>query len=475
MLQQLLVRSLSEAGVAALGLAAGIHLEHAPPALRKAADEHNLPLFEVAYEVPFRTITSYIITSLVSTDMHRLRRSLSVQNHLLSLLVEEKGADHLVSSLSMLLNVTVILFDGRGAVLSQAQHRVHVDSEQGNMIWQTYQEVAAAGEIPKEVNWGELHLAFREVTYRGRVHQVLALAIPIRDHLTEFADVVLTYAQKLLSLELLKSRDVLLVERKRRSDLLEELLTETPHTRNIAEHLRSLEFEPDRTMIVAACGPADSDTTLDGDDLQDAVERTLAEMRLPAIALFREDRMLILFQLEDCAQDALLEFGNHLQTRVTQFIPSSEITVGMSTPYRDPMATLRGYTQALEAARAAATGNHPAVVLFPTLGPSIRSLEDRPEDQLFLFYDSTVGPLEEHDAENGDTLMNTLQVYLEEQRSTGRASERLYIHPNTLRYRLAKIEEILGIELDDTEKLVDVFLGLRSRNILRDRNKSRET
>src|SRR5660397_274301 len=142
-----------------INLAAGIHLEHAPPALRKAADEHNLPLFEVAYEVPFRTITSYIITSLVSSDMHLLRRSLSVQNHLLSLLVEEKGADHLVSSLSMLLNVTVILFDGRGAVLSQAQHRVHVDSEQGNMIWQTYQEVAAAGEIPKEVNWGELHLA----------------------------------------------------------------------------------------------------------------------------------------------------------------------------------------------------------------------------------------------------------------------------------------------------------------------------
>lgn len=110
-----------------------------------------------------------------------------------------------------------------------------------------------------------------------------------------------------------------------------------------------------------------------------------------------------------------------------------------------------------------------AVVLFSELGPSIRALENQSQEQVELFYGSTVRPLEQHDVETGDDLVASLAAYLEEGRSVTRASRRLFVHQNTLRYRLKKIEGVLGICLTDTETLVDLFSGLRSRTLLRRR------
>lgn len=65
--------------------------------------------------------------------------------------------------------------------------------------------------------------------------------------------------------------------------------------------------------------------------------------------------------------------------------------------------------------------------------------------------------------------METLRAFLDEGRSVSRAAKRLFVHENTLRYRMKKIETLLEVDLDVTENLVDLFLGLRSVTILRGR------
>ena len=75
----------------------------------RRARELSFPVFTVPMSVPFRRITSYVYLALSSQDTYRLRRTLSLQSHLLELLLEERGPADLVAQLAELLETTVFL------------------------------------------------------------------------------------------------------------------------------------------------------------------------------------------------------------------------------------------------------------------------------------------------------------------------------------------------------------------------------
>lgn len=61
-------------------------------------------------------------------------------------------------------------------------------------------------------------------------------------------------------------------------------------------------------------------------------------------------------------------------------------------------------------------------------------------------------------------LLETLAVYLATGRSVTESAERLFIHRNTLRYRLTQLEELLGVSFDSTEDTTDLWLSLKIRS-----------
>lgn len=66
--------------------------------------------------------------------------------------------------------------------------------------------------------------------------------------------------------------------------------------------------------------------------------------------------------------------------------------------------------------------------------------------------------LKEYDEKNSCNLLETLIVYLRENRNLGKTAEVLYIHRNTIKYRVKRIEEILGCDLKDEEVVFNIKL-----------------
>ncbi len=71
-------------------------------------------------------------------------------------------------------------------------------------------------------------------------------------------------------------------------------------------------------------------------------------------------------------------------------------------------------------------------------------------------------------AASGEDLIATVRAWQETGMRVDAAAERLHIHPNTLRYRLRRYEELTGADLSDTEDIVSVWIAL-SRRIARGR------
>jgi sugar diacid utilization regulator len=67
-----------------------------------------------------------------------------------------------------------------------------------------------------------------------------------------------------------------------------------------------------------------------------------------------------------------------------------------------------------------------------------------------------------YDAENNTHLVETLRAYLDEFGDVGAAAARLYIHPNTFRYRLRRLVQVGRIDLRDPEARFAIMLQLRT-------------
>ena len=63
-----------------------------------------------------------------------------------------------------------------------------------------------------------------------------------------------------------------------------------------------------------------------------------------------------------------------------------------------------------------------------------------------------IAKLARYDQMNQSNLLNTLKVYLEHDRNAQRCANILYLHRNSLQYRVRRIQEIAQIDLDDPEE-----------------------
>ena len=72
-----------------------------------------------------------------------------------------------------------------------------------------------------------------------------------------------------------------------------------------------------------------------------------------------------------------------------------------------------------------------------------------------------VGCLIEHDRECGTAFAETLRVYLECWGDAAGAARRLNVHANTLRYRVRKLVELSGLDLQDADERFVTELQLR--------------
>ncbi|MGH3086159.1 MAG: helix-turn-helix domain-containing protein [Rubrobacteraceae bacterium] len=71
-----------------------------------------------------------------------------------------------------------------------------------------------------------------------------------------------------------------------------------------------------------------------------------------------------------------------------------------------------------------------------------------------------IEPVGSYDLEHGSDLVHTLRVFFAANANASEAADRLFLHRNSLRYRLERIEELTGLDLKDHRCRLALQLGL---------------
>lgn len=81
------------------------------------------------------------------------------------------------------------------------------------------------------------------------------------------------------------------------------------------------------------------------------------------------------------------------------------------------------------------------------------------------FYEDTLGDLERYDLLNNTDYIHTLKCYFENNCNIKELAAQLYVHRNTINYKISKIEQILKCDISNVHDRIQLYLGFIIRNI----------
>lgn len=167
--------------------------------------------------------------------------------------------------------------------------------------------------------------------------------------------------------------------------------------------------------------------------------------------------------MEQRTVDNAKELAAEIQKSVRERSGTRALHVGVGRVYESVKDIFRSFQEAkiaLELGRLMEIQG--GISFFSDLGLA-RILYNHDRQELKEFYWETLGALEGFDLEQGNTLMATLEQYFQNQCDLKVTANDLFLHPNTLRYRLKRIEEVLQVSLEDFETRLNLMTAFKAK------------
>ena len=183
-----------------------------------------------------------------------------------------------------------------------------------------------------------------------------------------------------------------------------------------------------------------------GERIRESIEHFVATRAPEAIVSARECEVVV---VTAAPMDA-----RHLAAaclaRLAELFPAAKAVIGIGATCRDPRDVARSYAQAERTTQTLLRlGRSGVAAAFGDLG-ILRLLLQVPDlAELRSFAADVLGKLSLHEHEHRSAYLTTLACYFRENNSPQRASRILHVHPNTVAYRVKRIEEITGLRLDN--------------------------
>ncbi|MFB7438661.1 PucR family transcriptional regulator [Streptomyces mirabilis] len=479
------VKRLVGAGVVGLGFAVGVNYDEIPKALVDAAEEEGLPLLEVPRRTPFLAISKAVSAAIAADQYRAVTAGFAAQRELTKQALND-GPEGLLSALAGQVDGWAALYDASGAVVATAPEWA------GRRAARIIPDVERLRERPapaSSVVGGEDRVELHSLGTGRRPRA--ALAVGTAAALGTAERYAVHSAIALLTLTTERSRSLHAAEQRIGAAVLRMLLAGQPeHARTVAGDLYGeLLDAPFRLILaesasasaarahadgharVAAAKPSKAPVVVpdptNGDPLgglAEIVESAAARSGESVLVVPDGERLVVLAvdggaAVTACGEYAAALDAARIATREQPVGEEDELVVGLSAP-AGPIAAAAAYKQAEQALSVARRRGRSLVEHEELAAGSVLPL--LADDAVRAFADGLLRPLNEHDATGRGDLVASLRAWLSRHGQWDAAAADLGVHRHTLRYRMRRVEEILGRSLDDPDVRMELWLALKA-------------
>ena len=457
-----LVGELAARGLAGLGVKLDEYLPGVPAEVIRAADGVSFPIVLIPHTDPLDDVLSQAFEMIVNRQAAALAKTQEIHDSFIGIALTGGGLAKLAEGLAAILpDAQVAICDTAGSLLAATSSLGHL-SELGFCQPDGKGPVDTArliGGVHEDGGTGARWAV--GVIRAGTMRHGFVLAVGGPQGLPGVAGPAVQQAALVAALEITRHLAVVAAEQQFASNALHDLVTST--AANIGDAVAraaSFQWELQRQLAVLVARP---------------VRRTVpgvatAQHREPAVARSVE---LWASAIRSCDPHAA----------VAGF--ATELVAIVGTGHQDPVALARkvqaeigdatrqlysvGVSQAgaapediprlYEEARVALHVGHRlsgsgAVTAFSGLG-LYRLINSVSRSELQAFVDDTLGPVLRLPEPTRGEMLRTLAVFFDTRYNIAESARRLHFHYNTMRYRVSKLERMLG------EFVEDAHAGLR--------------
>lgn len=468
-----LLAALDDRGLAAVGIKLNRYLDELPAAALAVADARGLPLIQLPDGVGFDDILNQVLTEVLNRQAALLERSEEVHRALVAIVLEGGGLDELVSEMAVLLGGPVLVTTADGRVLASggsaeelaALRQTSCFDPSGRFL--TEREPRGVHRHDDLAGWHAVVPVVAGKFDHGRI------ATFSRDRMLDGRDLhVLERAATVAALAVTKQLAVRAVEGKYRGDFLRDVLSARAGNREqVIAHCGSLGWDVDRPLlvVVAELDPLTAPAQKQGLELRPVQERFAAAWE--GAVRMRDARAPVVGFTQEVVALLGVPSGADPDRTVREVVREvsgdggggrRSFATGVSRPVDDPEQIPDAYEQARRAVHVGRRLHGPgAVAHFDALGTFRLLSLVRDPAELRGFVAETLGSLASDDDPEATDLRRTLQVLLDTNLNVAEAARRLFVHYNTLRYRIGKLERLLGPFPTDPDLRLDLALALK--------------
>ncbi|MFU8850418.1 PucR family transcriptional regulator [Micromonospora sp. SL1-18] len=424
------VTELSAAGIVGIAIGDRMKSPDLHTDMVAAADRIGLPLLLTEAEVPFVALARVVANANDREEQARLATTERLYHHM-RFLSQVDGTPQLLGGLGVELGATLALVSA-GATICAADGDTGSPSVAAALAQLASTQPRPGGAVIR------LHHGALAVRLPGPQAAAL-VAVPLPDHLLDIG--LVQHAAAVVSAQ--RSAATAGRERARRlgASLLTRMIDGSIDSAMALDELTERRLDGRRVVAVIPV-----------DNASDAVWADLHHR-------FDDAGIANALLTRGGLHVALLPEDEEALTMLLQALPPSA-SVGVSAPVdrvADSRPALLQATWALHQVRDTdrRVGRYAVDRQFSGFLPT--SLADCEEAAR-----RCLGPLLRYDETKGSQLVVSLRVFLEENRSWARAASRLYVHKQTLVYRMDRVEELTGRKLSSTADVAELWMALQA-------------
>lgn len=481
------IKKLADKGIAAIAIKVGRFVDRVPEDMIEAANQYGLPIIEMDGNVRFVDVMYPIMAELFNNQVVKLNYYKTIQERFTTLALHCQGLECIIKTLEELIGNPVAVYDRNFKSMSTTDPKLKGFIEVADLYQREslndklsfYRQMVQFPELGRE----PVPQVVVPIRAFNQVKAYLTVA-EMNKRLQEMDLICLEHASTVVTLDLVKKVAVQEVEQKFQNDLLENLITGNTALNNTLERAALIGWDLSKSYTIVLFNIDNIDGILakskdDPDkmylqglksDVVSIITNAVRKHTKNYILGTKNDAIILLWPSPD-AQNGLLEMikktGKEIQEQIKKKVKSVSVAIGIGDVALKVEEIPRSFKEAQDAITFGRMiqGQH-VIGAFSELGVFRILCKFAERDELHNFVPKPLLKLMEHDKANETDLLKTLEIFLECNGNASKAAKMLFIHYKTILYRLERIKEITGMDLETNEHRLEIEMGLKIVHLL---------
>ncbi len=466
------VQSLHEVGVQAVAVEGDV----ARYAISAAA-ERGICLLSLPEGTNLPSVERAVNKLIINQAAQLTERAMEIQRQLTRLVAENRELSSLLQVIARATAKPVVVHDDAGVLMEQVYPSVGKRTVTGRSLVQSLPYTQFQKWLEKESPSMQGVIVQSPIGYttvlkvEKRIAGYLSLVEKTED-IDDFDRLVLAYGADVCAIEMAKTRAIASAVEQARGDWVQMWLSGTPGDEDLlTTRAQQSGFDPHAAFVtVVFRAVTESSQMMPLDSLISLVRDDFTRRQLAGAVGQYVDVIVALYPLDSA--DDLKRVRSHveeLRAQMATRTPNGLVAAGISRPMQGLQGLREAYREAKDAVSIALElGDRDKSTFYGDLKlyQLLLALKDRSLPHLKRFHQEILGPLLEHDARKQSDLIRTLEGFFNSNGNLAKAAENLDVHRNTLVYRLERIADLTGLDLDDADNRLILHLALKIERVL---------